>query len=75
MADNFKGVDKFDDNSKLWFGKHVGKELANVPASYLLWWYNENSESATGRPLYGVSARLEEYIDDNMDVLTKQSND
>jgi len=64
-------IDKFDDNSIMFFGRHVGKELANVPAQYLLWWLGMQGD----RQLYGTSARLKEYILENMDVLMKEETE
>ncbi len=31
-----------DDNSIMPYGKYQGQKMANVPASYLIWLYNEN---------------------------------
>lgn len=30
------------DNDLMPFGKHKGKKMANVPASWLVWFYDEN---------------------------------
>jgi len=49
-----------DDNSLMPFGKFKGVKLANVPAWYLLWLYNENK----------CNGDLKEYIKENLDVLT-----
>lgn len=32
---------KLTDESLMPFGKHKGEKMANVPASYLLWLYDE----------------------------------
>lgn len=61
-------IDNFDDNSKLWFGRYSGIELEKVPANYLFWWHNENK----GKTLYGNSARLLEYIEENIEVLNNE---
>lgn len=53
----------FDDNSLMPFGKHKGEKLANVPAPYLIWLY-ENTLYAT-HP-------LAKYIEDNMDALKQE---
>jgi len=50
------------DESKMPFGIHAGKELIDVPASYLLWLYDNNK-------CYG---ELKKYIEENKDVLLKQ---
>lgn len=47
------------DDSIMPFGKYKGTKLANVPASYLLYFYHEEK-------VYGD---LKKYIEDNMDVL------
>lgn len=51
-----------DDYDKMPFGKYKGVEMINVPASYLLWLYN--NEKCSGAVL--------NYIVDNMDVLEKE---
>ena len=54
-----------DDNSIMPFGKYKGEKMANVPASYLLWIYDE--PFCTGE--------LKKYIKENMDAIlieTKQ---
>ena len=48
-----------DDKTLMPFGEHKGKKMANVPAYYLLWLYNNNK-------CYG---ELKKYIEDNMDAL------
>ena len=53
---------KFTDSTPMPFGEHKGKKMEDVPASYLLWLYNEFSKDAI---LFGTKAELWEYIDDN----------
>lgn len=49
----------FNDSSLMPFGKHKGTRLANIPASYLLYLYNE-----------GCSHRLlRKYLNENLEVL------
>lgn len=50
------------DESIMPFGKHKGKKMANVPASYLLWLY-ENGK---------CFGEFKEYIIDNLDVLKSE---
>ena len=50
------------DNSLMLFGKHKGVKMANVPASYLIWLYEEKE----------ISKNLKDYIGDNMDCLKKE---
>ncbi len=52
-----------DDNTPMTYGKFQGRAMANVPADYLLWLY-EN-----GR----CSQPVKEYIEDNMDVLRQET--
>ena len=55
------------DDSILEFGNlHKGKKLINVPASYLLFVYENN---------YNTGKALRAYIEDNMDVLKKQRDE
>jgi hypothetical protein len=44
MAKNTEEGKIMDDNSIMPFGKHKGEKMANVPAGYLLWLYNEIDE-------------------------------
>jgi len=50
---------KLTDNSPMPFGTHKGTKMANVPAKYLLWIYEQNLD-------------VMNYIKDNMDVLRKE---
>lgn len=52
------------DKSPMPYGKHKGVEMANVPASYLIWLY-ENDKCTDD---------VREYIEDNMDVLKIEIN-
>lgn len=52
-------TNKFTDETLMPFGKYKGEKLINVPASYLLWLYDNGK-------CYGA---LKEYIEDNLDVL------
>ena len=47
-----------DDNSIIKFGKYQGRKLANIPAWWLLWYYDQN------KPLM-------DYIDENREILEK----
>lgn len=48
-----------DDNTVITFGKYKGTKLANVPAWWLIWWYDEN------KPLMN-------YIRENREGLEKE---
>ena len=47
------------------FGKYKGKQMVQVPASYLLFLYETNK----------CSPRVKEYIEDNFQVLKKESDE
>ncbi len=53
-----------DDNSPMPFGKYEGQKMANIPASYLIWVY-ENKKC------WGL---VKEYIKDNLEVLRQEAN-
>ncbi|MFK2681118.1 putative quorum-sensing-regulated virulence factor [Bacteroides fragilis] len=58
------------DESPMPFGKHKGEKMANVPASYLLWIYDEWTLPS---PRFGfVHKEVKEYIEENLDVLKKE---
>ena len=52
-----------EDNSIMPWGKHKGDKMINVPASYLLWLY-ENDKCGFGDVFH--------YIKDNLDVIKQQ---
>lgn len=54
----------YNDETIMPFGKHKGKHLSDVPASYLLWLYEQNK--------YKPMTSLQEYIHKNLDVLEKE---
>lgn len=49
-----------DDNYLFPFGKYKGQKLANVPASYILYAYNQN----------WLKGELREYVENNFNDLT-----
>lgn len=53
-------MSKLTDESKMPFGAHKGKAMANVPDDYLKWLWN-NSKTGNGN--------VKEYIKENADVL------
>lgn len=62
-----RDTDILTDESILDFGNlHKGKKLEDVPASYLLFVYDNN---------YNTGKALRAYIEDNMDVLKKQKDE
>lgn len=50
---------KLTDNDFMPWGKYKGDKMANVPASYLLWLYENNK----------CSGEVKEYIKDNLEFL------
>lgn len=50
------------DTSPMPFGKYKGDDMEDVPASYLLWLYDNNK----------CNKAVKDYIEDNMDVLKKE---
>ncbi len=52
-----------NDNSIMPFGKYHGEKMANVPASYLIWLYNENK----------CAGELRKYIFDNIEDLRNEA--
>lgn len=60
----------YSDSTKMPFGKYEGIELANVPASYLLWFHGEYQ---TNPPNSQVGKNLAAYIKDNLDGLNAEA--
>ncbi len=54
-----------DDNSLMPFGEHKGKKMANVPAKYLLWAYDQT----------WIRGDVKKYIEENLDVLKIQAKE
>lgn len=50
------------DKDNMPWGKYVGVKMANVPASYLLWLYENNK----------CSGDVKDYIKENLEVLQYQ---
>jgi uncharacterized protein (DUF3820 family) len=55
-------MNKLTDQSIMSFGKYKGHKLANVPAEYLIFIYNE----------YSLQAPLKQYIADNLRGLKQE---
>lgn len=53
-------MEKFTDSSKMPFGKYKGDRLIDIPASYLLWLY-ENDRAGS----------IKSYIEENLDAIKK----
>ena len=54
-----------EDTDLMPFGRFRGREMQDVPASYLLWLSTNNS----------VPPQVKKYIQDNLDVLEKEVNE
>lgn len=50
---------KLTDESPMPFGKYAGAKMANVPADYLIWLYDNGK----------TSEQVRQYIEENKDVL------
>lgn len=61
-----------EDSSPMPFGKYKGKSMEDVPASYLLWLFDEMNDKQTLSP---DSQLVKAYIEDNIDVLNKEANE
>jgi uncharacterized protein (DUF3820 family) len=59
MKNSIMSSKSFNDQTPMPWGKYKGTALANVPAEYLIWLYDNNK--AYGKLLF--------YIHRNMDVL------
>lgn len=57
-------MEELTDNSLMPYGKHKGEKMANVPASYLIWLYDNNR----------CSGSVKEYIKENYDSLIQEIN-
>jgi len=55
-----------DDNSLMSFGKHRGKKLKNVPASYFLWLYEQEWADEQYHELL-------DYIENNLDSIEEDA--
>ena len=55
-------MQKLTDDSLMTFGKYKGEKMANVPAKYLKWLYDEGKCS---RP-------IKAYIIENLDVINQE---
>ena len=59
---NGKLFRKYTDKTVLKYGKHKGKALANVPAGYLIYCFENNL----------MPPLVAHYVSENMDVLQKE---
>lgn len=52
---------KVTDQTKMWFGKHRGSKMEDIPADYFINYLDGRCEK-----------RIQDYIDENRDVLEKE---
>lgn len=50
------------DNTRMPFGKHAGTPLADVPASYLLWFYEQDWAEERYPDIYNYCKECEEQL-------------
>jgi uncharacterized protein (DUF3820 family) len=55
-------MEELTDESPMPYGKHKGVAMANVPADYLLYMYNQDM----------LTEEVSAYVEDNMDVLEQE---
>ena len=58
------------DTSPMPFGKHADVKMANVPANYLLFLYEQN----IGKKAFGKMNDVLRYVTDNVDALKMEVN-
>lgn len=55
-------MEEINDNTPMSFGQYKNQPLVSVPASYLLWLYDNDR-----------AGKFKQYIKDNMDLLHKEA--
>ena len=58
-------MEKLTDSSKMPFGKFKDKNMIDVPAWYLILFYNDNQK----KKLFGKGKQVMDYIEDNIEVI------
>jgi uncharacterized protein (DUF3820 family) len=61
-------MDAYTDNTPIFFGKHKGTKLGNVPSEYLLWLYDTSEQ---GKRMF--DQKLAVYIKDNLQAIKIQA--
>lgn len=49
---------------KLWFGKHLGKDLCDIPTGYLRWLATDFEVTPDARQLRGSDSRYRAFLQD-----------
>lgn len=60
-----------NDESPMPFGKHKGVKMANVPADYLLWVYEQIKRYAPNKMTL-AQKDIKTYVEDNLEVLKSE---
>ena len=61
------------DKSIMSFGTHKGKEMQDVPASWLMWFYGQLKDKQNlGIQFNNMEQNMFDYVEDNLDVLKKE---
>jgi uncharacterized protein (DUF3820 family) len=66
---------KLTDTSLMPYGKHKDIEMANVPASYLLWLYESKLKTDSKINMSLNNKMLKDYILDNLEILENEQAD
>ena len=61
-------MDAYTDDTPMFFGKHKGVKLANVPSSYLLWLFDTSEQ---GKRMF--DQKLAAYIKENIEAIKMQA--
>lgn len=62
-------IEKLTDNDPMPFGKYQGQKMANVPANYLLYLWEQNQFR------YMNGKRVKDYIERNLEAIKKEQAD
>ena len=65
---------KFDHNDIMPIGKYKGREMKDVPASYLLWWYYDKLESDSLINMSLTFKLIRGYIKENLQFLIEKKS-
>lgn len=72
--DSFYELTSATDSSLMHFGQHKGSTLTDVPARYLIWWYEQaGGDQKLADP--GSDGMLARYIKENYKYLEDEFDD
>lgn len=61
---------EFKDETKMPFGEHKGKSMADIPDDYLRWFWDKNKEEYLNDEIkYPSTVAIMKYIEDNLDSI------